>query len=498
VADECATPFGIRTIRFDPEQGFFLNGRPLKLKGTCNHQDHAGVGVAVPDAVQEFRVRRLKAMGCNAWRTAHNPPTPELLDACDRLGMLVMAENRHLDSSREGLADLESLIRRDRNHPSVIIWSTANEEPLQGSDVGARIAVALNRLAHRLDPTRPTIAAMNGGWGGAFSRAHDLQGCNYSLAGYDDYHAAHPDHPMLGSETTSALSTRGIYAVDAERGYLSAYDVHCPEWGSHAETAWRAIADRPFMAGAFVWTGFDYRGEPQPYEWPCINSAFGILDTCGFPKDSFFYYQSWWSDRTVLHLFPHWTWPERVGETVAVWCYSNCEAVELFLNGESLGRLEMPRHGHLEWSVPYAPGTLTARGFSGGAEVATTAVETSGPAMGIRLTPDRLAMNADGEDACVVAVSVHDDQGRVVPIADSLIRFAVSENATILGVGNGDPSSHEPDKANRRRAFNGWCQVIVRSKRGAAGEVELTAASTGLRPARLALQALPCEPRLWL
>jgi beta-galactosidase len=488
VVDVYETPFGIRQFYFDAEQGFVLNGRPLKLKGTCNHQDHAGVGVAVPDRVNEYRIERLREMGSNAYRTAHNPPTPELLDACDRLGMLVMDENRHLSSSPEGLSDLESMILRDRNHPCIILWSMANEEPLQGTDAGARIVTTMNALTRALDPTRPTTTAMNGDWGGAFSLAHDVQGCNYSIQGYDPYHQQHPEHPLLGSETASTVSTRGIYANDPEKGYLSAYDVNRPEWGNLAEDAWQAIADRPFMAGTFVWTGFDYRGEPTPYQWPCISSHFGIMDTCGFPKDNFFYYQAWWSDKTVLHILPHWNWPGREGEEIDVWCHSNCEAVELFLNGESLGSQDMPRNGHLEWKVRYQPGALRAIGYAGGQQIAETTVETTGPAAAIRLTPDRAEIRADGRDCCIVTVSVHDAEGRLVQIADDLVTFHLNGGG-ILGVGNGDPSSHEPDQANCRRVFNGLCQVIAQAG-AAAGELRLTAEAPGLLPTTLVIGAI--------
>ncbi len=398
-----------------------------------------------------------------------------------------MDENRHLSSSPDGIADLESMILRDRNHPSVIMWSMANEEPLQGTDVGARIVTTLNQFARALDPTRPTTTAMNDGWGGAFSLAHDVQGCNYRIEGYDKYHAEHPEHPLVGSETSSAVSTRGIYANDPVQGYLSAYDVNSPDWGCQAEEAWRAIADRPFMAGTFVWTGFDYRGEPQPYEWPCINSAFGIMDTCGFPKDNYYYYQAWWTDEIVLHLLPHWNWPGREGEPIEVWCHSNCDSVELLLNGHSLGSQDMPRNGHLEWTVPYQPGTLEARGMKDGQTVTTT-VETAGPAAQIQLQPDRGQISTGGCDVAVVTVSVHDADGRLMPIADDQISFQC-EGGTILGVGNGDPSSHEPDKATNRRAFSGLCQVIVQSGRE-TGEITLTADAPGLLGARVVIEAV--------
>ena len=498
VTDVYETTFGIRFIRFDAEQGFFLNDKPLKLKGTCNHQDHAGVGVAVPDRINEFRIERLKSMGCNAYRCAHNAPTPELLDACDRLGMLVMDENRLLGSSAEVLQQLESLILRDRNHPCVIMWSLANEEPVQGTDAGARTAATMTRLVKLHDPTRPVTNAMNGAWGSPMSKVLDVQGCNYFIAEYDNYHRQFPEHPMVGSETASTVSTRGIYANDAEKGYVSAYDVNCPPWGNVAEAAWRAVADRPFIAGTFVWTGFDYRGEPTPYAWPCINSHFGIIDVCGFPKDNFYYYKSWWSGETVLHILPHWNWPCRLGDSgregreIDVWCHSNCDEVELRLNGASLGRKQMPRNGHLEWKVQYAPGKLEARGYRGGEQIATAEAATTGPAAAIRLEPDRIAINADGEDVSLVTVSVVDSEGRVVPVADNEIAFRLSGAGRIIGVGNGDPSSHEPDKATRRRAFCGLCLAIVQSKRGEPGEISLAAESPGLLPANITIQAREC------
>ena len=494
VADCLITTFGVRTFRWDADEGFFLNGRPLKLKGTCNHQDHAGVGVAVPDAVQEYRIRRLKEMGGNAYRCAHNPPTPALLDACDRLGMLVMDENRYLDSTVERLEDLRALIRRDRNHPCVFLWSLFNEEGLQGTERGARIAATMKREILKLDSTRPVSAAMSGGWEGPVSPILDVEGYNYSIPGYDKYHAEHPQQPMFGSETCSTVTTRGIYANDPESGYLQAYDLNQPGWGSFAEAGWIAIADRPFMAGTFVWTGFDYRGEPSPYKWPCINSHFGIMDTCGFPKDNFFYYQAWWTDQPVLHVLPHWNWPERLGEEISVWVHSNCDRVELFLNGTSLGAQPVERNGHVEWQVKYAAGRLEAHGWKDGTEVAVEVIETTGAAAQIRLTPYQPALRADGEDVAVVWVSLHDAQGRPVATADEEVRFAVSDNATIIGVGNGDPSSHEPDKSHRRRAFNGWCQVLVQAGRE-AGEITLTASGAGLLSATLSIPVEPCEPR---
>ena len=498
VADVVETTCGVRSFRWDPDQGFFLNGQPLKLKGTCNHQDHAGVGIALPDRVQEWRIARLKAMGCNAYRCAHNPPAPELLDAGDRLGLLVLDENRYLSVAPEHLQDLREMVRRDRNHPSVLAWSLGNEEPIQGTEEGTRLALALRRVVQELDPTRAVTYAMSGSWGEAgFSAALDVMGCNYNIPLYDEYHQRFPQQPMLGAETASTLSTRGIYAQDEASGYVSAYDANQPGWGATAEQAWQAVADRPFLAGTFVWTGFDYRGESTPYVWPCISSHFGIMDTCGFPKDNYYYYQAWWTDRPVLHLLPHWNWPGREGETIEVWAHSNCERVELLLNGESLGAQEMPRNGHLVWQVPYQPGVLLARGYNDGQPVAEARVETTGGPAQVTLAPDRAALQADGEDVALVTVTVLDAAGRVVPVADNEVRFSLVGPGRILGVGNGNPSSHEPDQADRRRVFGGLCQVLVGTTRE-AGEIVLRAESPGLPPAEVTLTAAPCTPRAWL
>jgi beta-galactosidase len=486
--DRYETVFGVRTIRFDGESGFHLNGQPLKLKGTCNHQDHAGIGVAVPDRVHEYRIERLKEMGDNAYRCAHNPPAPELLDACDRLGMLVMDETRRMDSTPDGLAQLESILLRDRNHPSIILWSLGNEEPLQGTDVGGRIVASMKRLVRKLDPTRPVTLAMNGHWGSMASQTVDVQGCNYFIQDYDDFHQRFPTQPMLAAETGSTVSTRGIYSNDEGKGYVSAYDLNHPSWAFKALDSWRAVAERPFMAGTFVWTGFDYRGEPTPYHWPCINSHFGILDTCGFPKDNYYYYQAWWSDKVVLHILPHWNWPGREGQPISVWVHSNCDEVELFLNGQSQGRQAMERNGHLEWQVNYAPGVLSAKGYTDGAEVIVAQRSTTQAPHGVRLLPDRSPILANGEDVAVVTVSIVDADGLVVPTANNLVTFNLSNNARILGVGNGDPSSHEPDNAPQRSAFNGLCQVILQAGRD-GGEIVLTAESAGLEPVRLVIDA---------
>lgn len=493
--DDCTTPFGVRTMRFDAERGFFLNGKHVELQGTCNHQDHAGVGSALPDRLQYYRIARLKEMGANAYRTSHNPPTPELLDACDRLGMLVLDETRMFSSSPEGLSQFERLLRRDRNHPSVFAWSIGNEEPLQGTDDGARIARTMKRLARRLDPTRPITEAMNGSWGQGLSAVVDIQGFNYGDAKrIDAYHARFPRQWSMGTETASTVSTRGIYANDKERGYVEAYDTQFPPWAATAESWWNTYAARAFLAGGFVWTGFDYRGEPTPYGWPCINSHFGIMDTCGFAKDNYYYYQAWWTDRPVLHLFPHWNWTGQEGQPVRVWVHSNLERVELFLNGRSLGAQDVVPRTHLAWDVPFAAGTLEARGYRGGKQVLSATRETTGAPASIRLACDRATIAADGEDVSVVAVQVLDAQGRLVPTAGNAITFVISGPGRLIGVGNGDPSSHEPDKGGARSAFNGRCVAIVQATK-TAGDVRVTATSPGLISATATLTGAPAAPR---
>ncbi len=449
MVDRTETAFGIRTVGFDPTNGFLLNGRHYELYGTCNHQDMAGVGAALPDALQAFRVARLKEFGGNAIRTSHNPPTPELLDACDRLGMLIMDESRLLGSDSGNLSKWDDQIRRDRNHPSVAIWSIANEEFfVQDSPQAANVARSMQVLARELDPTRPlTYAAPEGDTFAGINGVIEVRGWNYHPGPeMDQYHAEHPQQPNVGTEQASTVSTRGVYANDPRRGYVSAYDVNVTPWSQTAEQWWTVFADRPWLSGGFVWTGFDYRGEPTPYSWPCINSHFGILDVCGFPKDNFYYYQSWWTTNIVLHLLPHWNWPGKEGQAIRVDALSNCRQVELFLNGASLGRQVMKPNSKLTWQVTYAPGTLSAKGYdAAGNMIAESEVETTGPAASIQLTPDRPTIQADGGDVSVVTVSAADAQDRTVPVADNQIQFAVTGPGKIIGVGNGDPSSHEPD-----------------------------------------------------
>jgi beta-galactosidase len=512
VVDRYETTFGIRSIRFDANEGFFLNGKHVKLKGTDNHQDHAGVGAAVPDALQEFRIAELKKFGCNLYRASHNPPTPELLDACDRLGMVVINENRLMGTSQFHYDHLERLMLRDRNHPSVVLWSIGNEEwRIEGSDVGARIGATMQRWVKQIDDTRPVTVAISGGWGRGLSEVIEVAGLNYlgnlNKGGFttDQWHARRPNQPIVGTEECAFNQTRGVYFDNRAKCHLRAYDWDPSEWGSGLEQAWSHYSTRPFLAGMCIWTGFDYRGEPTPFGWPAIGSQFGILDLCGFPKDGMFYLKSWWADEPVLHVFPHWNWAGREGQEISVWVYSNCDEVELFLNGQSLGRKSMPRNSHLEWPVKYTPGTLLARGFKGGKEILTTKVETTGAPATVQLTPHRATLKADGEDISIITVQVTDAQGRAVSTAGNLITFEVTGPGKIIGVGNGDPSSHEPDQfiatekapspAWQRSLFNGLAQIIVQSTKG-AGEIKLTARSSGLTETTLPLTAKPVALRL--
>ena len=504
--DREETVFGIRTIDFDADKGFLLNGEPVKIKGTCNHQDHAGVGSALPDRLQSYRIERLKDMESNGYRTSHNPPTPELLDACDRLGMLVMDETRMMSSSPEGLSQLERLIRRDRNHPSVVIWSIGNEEPIQGTPRGARVAESMKRLARELDPTRPISEAMNGGWGKGLTSVVDVQGFNYAggrgrdLAKViDDFHRDFPEKPTVGAETGSTVSTRGIYANDKVKGYVSAYDLNYPPWASTAEQWWSVYGAREFLSGGFAWTGFDYRGEPTPYGWPCISSHFGIMDTCGYPKDNFYYYRAWWGSKRVLHLFPHWNWSGKEGQEIDVWCHSNLDSVELFLNGRSLGSKEVKRFSHVQWKVKYAAGVIEARGTKDGQVVLTDKRETTAAPARLAVHADRQKVSADGEDVSVITVEVVDAKGRTVPVAMNEVTFKLTGPGRLIGVGNGDPSCHEPDKPSapdtaRRSAFNGLCMAIVQALKQ-PGEIRVEASAAGLQGASMVIEGAPATLR---
>ncbi len=467
--------FGIRTAVFDVDKGFFLNSKPLKIKGTCNHQDHAGLGAALPDRLQDFRLTILKSMGSNAVRTSHDMPTPELVEACDRLGMMMMCETRMMSANPEAMMQLEAMVKRYRNSPSIILWSMGNEEwSMMGHPQGDRVIADMIARTHELDPTRPCTAAVNTAYETHFPELLDVMGFNYNLQVHDSYHKKHPKQPCVGSELASTVSTRGIYSTDKLRNWVSSYDAERPSWGELAEEWWKFYHAREWLAGGFVWTGFDYRGEPTPYGWPSINSQFGLVDMCGFPKDNFYYYKAWWGTEPLLHLFPHWNWQERNGEPISVWVHSNLDSVEVFLNGKSQGSQKVEPLTHLEWKVKYEPGVLEAHGTKDGKVVLVEKRETTGDTASIRVTADRTEINADGEDVAMIRVEAFDKEGRAVPTASDRISFKVTGDGQLIGVGNGDPNCQESDKEPRRSLFNGLAQAIVQSN-GNAGTITVEA-----------------------
>ncbi|HWI89961.1 MAG TPA: beta-galactosidase GalA [Flavisolibacter sp.] len=446
--DSYETTLGIRTIRFDAKEGFFLNGKHLKLKGTNNHQDHAGVGAAMPDELIYWRIKTLKEIGSNAYRCSHNPPAHELLDACDRLGMLVLDENRLMRTTEDGLNEMKRMIIRDRNHPCIIAWSIGNEEwGIENNITGERIANTLQNFAKSLDSTRPTTAGISGGFRSGISDVLEVMGYNYLGNGdIEAHHKNFPDQPAMGTEEGSTFATRGIYITDDSRHYHAAYDQKPRPTFYSIEEGWKFYAARPYLAGIFIWTGFDYRGEPTPYGWPSVTSYFGMMDLCGFPKDNVYYLKSWWSDKPTLHILPHWNWKGKEGKAIDVWVHSNCDEVELFLNKKSLGKKKMELNSHLEWKVNYAPGILQAVGYKIGKKLLTDIVNTTDDAASIQLDAGKFSLAADGEDVSIITVKALDKNKLAVPVAGNEITFRIDGPAKIIGIGNGDPTSSENEK----------------------------------------------------
>lgn len=484
VIDTYQTTTGLRHLQFDADRGFFLNGKPVKLLGVNMHQDHAGVGVAVPDAMQAWTVRQLQSMGCNAIRTSHNPATPELLDACDRLGMLVLEENRLTGVNDYQRHQLATMIHRDRNHPSIILWSVGNEEwGIEWNDFGRRIAAAMREFCHRLDPTRLACAATSSG--PTIVEPMDVAGYNYILQNpVEEHRARYPQRIALGSEETTGCGTRGIYFDDTRNGHMAA--INRGKQGPDSlynciERGWKFYDERPWLSGLFYWTGFDYRGEPNPLSFPATGSEFGILDYCGFPKDEAYYLKAWWTNEPVLHLLPHWNLKGHEGEEVDVWAYSNCAEVELIVNGKRLGRKSMPKDGHLSWKAVYQPGYIEARGYNAqGRRIKTERIETTGAPERMVVSADRTSLSADNQDVSIVTIELQDRRGRFVPDACEEIELEVAGPVRILGVGNGDPAwqaQEQPSVRNARtfrvRSFNGLAQVILQTTRE-AGTATLT------------------------
>jgi len=528
--DRYTTPFGIRTIGFDKEKGFSLNGRHLKLQGVCDHHDLGALGAAVNRRAIERQLQILKAAGVNALRTSHNPPAPEVLEYCDRLGLLVMDEafdmwripkvpngySKYFADWSED--DARDMARRDRNHPSIILWSIGNEIPEQDHPEaqGWREARRLTGFFHEEDPTRPTTSAFNS-WNNAIKNKMaaevDIPGFNYSPMHYEQILKEYSSWIIFGSETASCVSSRGVYQVPIERYVkdpslqISSYDIISPSWAYCPDVEFTYQDKLPQVLGEFVWTGFDYIGEPTPYfgsrgntaDWPARSSYFGMVDLAGFPKDRYYLYQSQWTQKPMVHLLPHWNWAGREGQNIPVMAYSNAEEVELFLNGESLGRKkrfsdlwEMPVGQNVSadgkfltryrriWQVPYQPGVLKAVAYQDGKQVAVEQVATAGPPAKLRLTPDRTAIHADGDDLSFITVRVEDKDGNLCPLADNLVHFEVGGAGTIRAVDNGNAASEEPFQAGHRKAFNGLALLIVQSKAGLAGRIRVTARAEGL------------------
>ena len=528
LTDTTSTPFGIRTIEFTKDRGFLLNGAHVPIQGVCDHHDLGCLGSAAYRRGIERQLQILKGMGCNAIRTSHNPPSPELLDLCDRMGFLVMDEsfdewkiNHHtygyaqfFDQWSE--PDMVSMLDRDRNHPSIILWSIGNEIPegRQGRPEAGPMAQRLAGICHREDPTRPVTSACpspDNDWRSGLAQALDVFGVNYSTRFYNrnrpggansnaaNLPAYHGQLPMVGSETASQVDTRGVYGLSVDPqgavqiaprpdNQVSCYDLFRPGWASSGEADLLALKNAPWVAGEFVWTGFDYLGEPTPYSWPSRSSYFGLLDLAGFPKDRYYLYKSQWSREPVVHILPSsWTWAGFEGKSIPVQVFTNADTVELFLNGQSLGVKTMATDAtqlHLVWSVPYAPGALKAVAKKNGQVVATDELHAAGPPAMITLRPDRARIAADGQDLSFVTVTLMDKDGNVCPDADSEIHFTVRGPADIAGLDNGDPTNHEAFQGTQHRAFHGLGLAVLKSRFGTPGPVTLTASADGLPPAK--------------
>jgi beta-galactosidase len=517
--DQYDTKFGVRDFVFDNEKGFILNGKQVKILGVCNHHDLGCLGAAVNKRAIERQLEILKEMGCNGIRTAHNPPAPELLDLCDEMGFIVMDETFDMwkkNKSPHDYAqfwdkwhkrDLKDHIIRDRNHPSVFIWSIGNEILEQWDSSGITMTPDLVEIVKELDTTRLVTAGCN-----PPSQKNnmnipdvlDIIGYNYAHKTYEKHQEVFPGRPFIATETVSGLMTRGHYDMpsDSIRRWpirwdipfttgnpdltVSAYDNVSAPWGSTHEETWKIMRKHDYLSGMFIWTGFDYLGEPTPYSWPARSSYFGIIDLAGFPKDVYYMYQSEWTDKDVLHVFPHWNWNE--GELIDIVAYTNCDEVELFLNNKSLGsKKKLKDDLRLTWGVTYEPGTIKAIGRTDGKVVLTKEVKTAGEPAKIILSADRSVINANGRDLSFITVEVLDENGILVPKANNLINFKLTGDATIAGVDNGNQTSHESFKANYRKAFNGKCLVVIQSGI-TKGPVTLEAASEGLEPATLEIR----------
>ena len=512
--DKYITTFGIRTITFRADSGFFLNGKNTKILGVCNHHDLGSLGSALNDRALQRQLELLKTMGCNGIRCSHNLMAPELLELCDKMGFLVMDETFDCwyigkDAAPYGFQnyfkdwherEITDMVLRDRNHPSVILWSIGNEIKEQwfpGSTNGGELARELVATIKKNDPTRFTTSAFN------FSRdaekkgmtaAVDVVGFNYTIDAYDEFKKNHPDWLYIASETTSQFDSRGVYHFTLDSIVRTFSDCQTSAFddaggGTTHEEAWQAVKERPYMSGMYIWTGFDYIGEPAPYEKQAVSSYFGIFDLCGFPKDAYYFYKSQWTKEPMVHLLPHWNWKE--GQMIDVIAYTNCDEVKLFLNDKPLETKDFTntKKLSLRWKVPFALGQLKAEGYIKGKLVANDIVKSANDPAKIELSADRATIHADGKDLSFITVKITDDQGTLVPEADNLVHFEIQGEGRIVGVGNGNAMSIEPAKGNERRAFSGMCQVIIQSS-GKKGNIILKASSPGFADEKITLS---CE-----
>lgn len=481
------TPIGIRSIAFDEENGFLLNGKPVKLKGVNLHLDHAGVGTGIPDELWKYRISKLKEIGVNAIRSSHNPASPSMLDICDREGILVIDENRLMGVNKGEVGQLRHMINRDRNHPCVILWSIGNEEwAIENNEIGLEIACTLTDYVHALDPSRPSTAGIAGGT--VLLKGLDVKGYNYIHQNRVDSHKkADPSWKAVGTEETSGCGTRGVYFTNPDEGWMAPINRTGTKYGARnvIEEGWKFYDERDWLGGLFYWTGLDYRGEPNPMSYPATGSQFGILDYCGFPKDEAFYLQSWWTEKPTLHIFPHWNLSGHENEKIEVWAYSNCDKVRLSVNNKDLGTKDVPQNGHLSWTATYRPGKVEATGYKNGKKIMKEIIETTGIASVIDVTPHKDKLLADGEDIIVVDMTLLDKKGRFVPDACVNILAEVDGPAEILGFGNGNPGFKQTERPiydkNRFEitSFNGHAQLILRSIKGVDGDVRLRLALPG-------------------
>ncbi len=462
--DSYQSIFGFRTIEVSADKGFFLNGRHVKIKGTCNHQDFAGLGTAVPDSVWEYKIQRLRAMGCNSYRSAHGTASEGLLKACDKYGVILMDENRNFETSEECLEQLRTMVKRDRNHPSVVFYSLFNEEPIQGTPQGKNMTLHMIKEIRRLDGERFITGAVNEGIlnENGVSALLDIAGINYQINEYDNFHKKFEKLPVIATETNSSFQVRGCTKTNNENHTFSCYDEDAAGWGNTVRETWEAALTRDFITGAFTWTGFDYLGEPTPHTYPSVSSFFGMMDTCGFEKGGFYLTKALWSDNPYVHVLPHWNFEE--GEDVRVMSCTNCEEAELFINGKSQGKVRIDKFKQHTWDVKFETGDLKLVGYNKGIEVKSCVKKTAGAVSKILLTPAFDAFSGD-ITAIPVTVTAADENGTEVPYADNILTLSVS-GGVILGTGNGDPNCHENFKGKKRSLFAGKAMVIIAANKG--------------------------------